>query len=118
MERKPSGIHEMFAQAAVQAAETDPVLKELDAALDTDVLYQQVCAKLDRLGGETTAGEVLLRVLLVKSLYDWSAQQTAEQVVVKVPAPLVVQWDHKQVRPLEPLQHRLAPLLGGYCIAE
>ena len=29
MERKPSGIHEMFAQTAVQAAETDPVLKEL-----------------------------------------------------------------------------------------
>jgi hypothetical protein len=80
MERKPSGIHEMFAQTAVQAAETDPVLKELDAVLDTDALYQQVCAKLDRLGGETTAGEVLVRVLLVKSLYDWSAQQTVEQM--------------------------------------
>jgi transposase len=74
----------MFAQTAVQAAETDPVLKELD----TDALYQQVCAKLDRLGGETTAGEVLLRVLLVQSLYNWSAQQTAEQMADS----LVLRW--------------------------
>jgi hypothetical protein len=57
MERKPSGIHEMFAQAAVQATETDPVLKELDAVLDTDALYQQVCAKLDRLGERRPPGK-------------------------------------------------------------
>ena len=80
MERHPSPADEALAQAAVRAAETDPVLNELDAVLDADPLYQQVCAKLDRLEGEARAGEVLLRVLLVKYLYDWSEQQTAEQV--------------------------------------
>jgi IS5 family transposase len=63
MERKPSPAGEVLAQAAVRAAETDPVLHELDAVLDADRLYQQVCAKLDRLAGEARAGEVLLRVL-------------------------------------------------------
>jgi IS5 family transposase len=80
MKRKPSPADEVLAQAAVQAAETDPVLSELDGVLDADPLYQQVCAKLDRLEGEAISGEVLLRMLLVKHLYAWSEQQTAEQV--------------------------------------
>src|SRR5947209_7725797 len=80
MERTPSPTEEMLAQAAAQATETDPVLSELDGVLDANPLYQQVCAKLDGLGGEATAGEVLLRLRLVKHLYDWSEQQTAEQV--------------------------------------
>src|SRR5712692_374300 len=88
MKRKPSPAAKVLAQAAAQAAETDPVLSELDAVLDADPLYQQVCAKLDRLEGEARAGEVLLRVLLVKYLYDWSEQQTAEQVQDS----LVLRW--------------------------
>jgi len=88
MERHPSPADEVLAQAAVRAAETDPVLNELNAVLDADPLYQQVCAKLDRLEGEARAGEVLLRVLLVKYLYDWSEQQTAEQVQDS----LVLRW--------------------------
>ena len=63
-----------------QAAETDPVLCELDGVLDADPLYQQICAKLDRLAGESMPGEVLLRMQLVKHVYGWSEQQTAEQV--------------------------------------
>jgi IS5 family transposase len=78
----------VLARAAVRAAETDPVLNELDAVLDADPLYQQVCAKLDRLEGEARAGEVLLRVLLVKYLYTWSEQQTVEQVQDS----LVLRW--------------------------
>jgi hypothetical protein len=67
----------MFAQAAAQAAQTDPVLHELDAVLETDPLFQQVGTQLDQVG---LPGEVLLRILLVKYLYAWSDQQTAEQV--------------------------------------
>src|SRR6266700_7126538 len=63
-----------------QAAETDPVLCELDGVLDADPLYQQICAQLDHLAGESISGEVLLRMLLVKHVYGWSEQQTAEQV--------------------------------------
>jgi transposase, IS5 family len=80
MKRKPSPAEKMLAQAAVQAVETDPVLSELDTILDAGPLYQQACAKLDKLDEEAVSGEVLLRMLLVKHLYDWSEQQTAEQV--------------------------------------
>lgn len=80
MKRKPSPAEKMLAQAAVQAVETDPVLSELDAVLDAGPLYQQACAKLGELNAEAVSGEVLLRMLLVKHLYDWSEQQTAEQV--------------------------------------
>ena len=46
------------------------------------------------------------------------AKQLGEQVVVAVPAPLVVEGGHKQVRPLERFQHRLALLLPCHHIAE
>jgi transposase, IS5 family len=88
MERNPSPADEVLAQAAARAAETDPVLSELDGVLDADPLYQQVCAKLDGLRGGEATGEVLLRMLLVKYLYDWSEQQTAEQVQDS----LVLRW--------------------------
>jgi transposase, IS5 family len=88
MERNPSPADEVLAQAAVRAAETDPVLNELDAVLDADPLYQQVCARLDGLKGARPPGEVLLRMLLVKHLYAWSEQQTAEQVQDS----LVLRW--------------------------
>jgi len=88
MERTPSPADEVLAQAAVRAAETDPVLNELDAVLDADPLYQQVCAKLDGLRRATPPGEVLLRMLLIKHLYDWNEQQTAEQVQDS----LVLRW--------------------------
>ena len=88
MERKPSPADEVLAQAAARAAETDPVLSELDGVLDADPLYQQVCAKLDGLRRGEATGEVQLRMLLVKYLYDWSEQQTAEQVQDS----LVLRW--------------------------
>jgi transposase len=84
MKGNPSPANKMPAQAA----ETDPVLCELDGVLEADPLYQQVCAKLDRLTGEAMRAEVLLRMLLVKYLYGWSEQQTAEQVADS----LVLRW--------------------------
>src|SRR5215470_16388703 len=71
-----------------QAAETDPVLCELDGVLDANPLYQQVCAKLGGLAGASLPAEVLLRMLLVKHVYGWSEQQTAEQVADS----LVLRW--------------------------
>jgi IS5 family transposase len=88
MERSPSPADKVLAQMAAKAAETDPVLSELDTVLDADPLYQQACAKLDGLDGEATSGEVLLRLLLVKHLYDWSEQQIVEQVEDS----LVLRW--------------------------
>jgi len=95
MERKGREAEEVFAQVLPRAAESDPVLMELAEALDEDPLYEQVCAELDRrkprprrLGWRTTQGEVLLRMLLVAYLYDWSAQETAEQVQDS----LVLRW--------------------------
>ena len=84
MKRNPFPADKM----PTQAAETDPVLCELDRVLDADPLYQQICAKLDRLAGESMPGEVLLRMLLVKHVYGWSEQQTAEQVADS----LVLRW--------------------------
>jgi hypothetical protein len=87
MEPKGWEADEVFAQILHRAVESDPVLMELAELLDDDPLYQQVCAELDRqqqwrrrLGRRTTRGEVLLRMLLVTYLYDWSTQQTTEQV--------------------------------------
>ncbi len=87
MDRKGWEAEEVFAQVLPRAAESDPVLMELAEVLDDDPLYQQVCAELGRrkswqrrLGWWTTLGEVLLRMLLVAYLYDWSTQETAEQV--------------------------------------
>src|SRR5215472_13281273 len=79
MLRTPSPEDELFAQAAAQAAQTDPVLHELEGVLDRDPLYQQVCAQVKRSKGATLTGEVLVRLLLVKYLYAWSDQQLAEQ---------------------------------------
>jgi IS5 family transposase len=84
MQGNPSPTDKM----PTQAAETDPVLCELDGVLGADPLYQQVCAKLDRLTGGARPGEVLLRMLLVKHLYGWSEQQTTEQVADS----LVLRW--------------------------
>jgi hypothetical protein len=87
MEQQGSEVEEVLAQVLSRAVESDPVLMELAELLDEDPLYQQVCAELDRqqqwrrrLGRATTRGEVLLRMLLVAYLYEWSVQQTVEQV--------------------------------------
>ncbi len=80
MEKERRQAEEVFIRAAARAVETDPVLVDLDAVLDADPLFQQTCAKLDQRRAETIRGEALLRGLLIKHLYKWSEQETAEQV--------------------------------------
>src|SRR5437660_5116401 len=65
----------------------DPVLKELDQLLEDDQLYQQVRADFGKRyrwtlvhGRHSTPVEVILRLLIVKHLHQWSYQETEEQV--------------------------------------
>src|SRR5258708_32349620 len=78
---------DVFARVPEVAAQTDPVLKELDVLLDDDQLYQQVRTDLGKRyrltlvhGRHSTPVEVLLRMLLCKQLYGWSYQDTHERV--------------------------------------
>jgi IS5 family transposase len=61
----------------------EPELAQLDRLLDDDVLFERVKADLcrrypnsARLGRHSTPVEVILRMLVVKRLYNWSYQQT------------------------------------------
>jgi transposase, IS5 family len=63
--------------------EMDAVLVGLDRLLDDDVLFQRVKADLARrypnslrLGRHSTPVEVILRLLVVRRLYDWSYEET------------------------------------------
>jgi IS5 family transposase len=67
--------------------ETDPVLTKLDSLLDDDLLFQAVRADLMRrfprtssFGRPSTPIEVILRMLVVKHLYNWSYEQTEQWV--------------------------------------
>src|SRR6266851_10393890 len=78
---------DVFAQVPELAAEIDPVLRTLDGLLDDDQLYQQVRAAFGKRhrytlvhGRHSTPVEVLLRMLIVKHLHQWSYQETEEQV--------------------------------------
>ncbi len=86
---------DVFARVPEVAAQTDPVLKELDVLLDDDQLYQQVRTDLGKRyrltlvhGRHSTPVEVLLRMLLCKHLYGWSYQETHERVADS----LVLRW--------------------------
>jgi transposase, IS5 family len=61
----------------------EPELAQLDELLDDDALFERVKADLARrypnsarLGRHSTPVEVILRMLVVKRLYNWSYQQT------------------------------------------
>jgi transposase, IS5 family len=63
--------------------EMEPELAQLDGLLEDDVLFARVKADLARrypnsarLGRRSTPVEVILRMLVVKRLYDWSYEQT------------------------------------------
>jgi transposase, IS5 family len=86
---------DVFARVPEVAAQTDPVLKELDVLLDDDQLYQQVRTDLGKRyrltlvhGRHSTPVEVLLRTLLCKHLYGWSYEETHERVADS----LVLRW--------------------------
>jgi IS5 family transposase len=86
---------DVFAQVPELAADVDPVLKQLDRLLEDDGLYQQVRAdfgrrhrQTQRHGRHSTPVEVLLRLLILKHLYQWSYQETEG----RVKDSLVLRW--------------------------
>src|SRR5438067_4111632 len=78
---------DVFARVPRMAERIDPVVKELDRVLDDDELYQQVRADFGQRyrftllhGRKSQPVEVLLCMLILKHLYQWSYQETEEQV--------------------------------------
>jgi transposase, IS5 family len=67
--------------------EMEPELAQLDRLLEDDALFLQVKADLskrrpnsERLGRHSTPIEVILRMLIVRRLYDWSFEATERNV--------------------------------------
>jgi IS5 family transposase len=86
---------DVFAQVPELAEEIDPVLKKLDGLLDDDELYRQVRADFGKRsrwtlvhGRHSTPVEVLLRMLILKHLYQWSYKETEG----RVKDSLVLRW--------------------------
>ena len=74
---------DVFAQVPERAEDIVPVLKKLDHLLDDDELYRQVRADFGKRhrwtlvhGRHSTPVEVLLRLLILKYLYQWSDIRT------------------------------------------
>lgn len=77
----------LFAQIPAWGLETDPVLTQLDTLLDDDELFQSVKQDLAQrfprtssFGRPSTPVEVILRMLVIKHLYDWSHGHTEQWV--------------------------------------
>ena len=77
----------LFEQIPALGMETDPVLTQLDTLLDDDALFQ--CVKQDLVrrfprtasfGRPSTPVEVILRMLVIKHLYNWSHEHTEQWV--------------------------------------
>src|SRR5215472_17064675 len=86
---------DVFARVPELARQTDPVLVRLDQVLDDEELYHQVRSDLGhryRLtlvhGRHSTPVEALLRLLVIRSLFQWSYQETVE----RVRDSLVLRW--------------------------
>lgn len=86
---------DVFARVPELARQTDPVLRQLDRLLDDDLLYQQVRADLGRRspltlvhGRHSTPGEAILRLLVVKHLYNWRYRETEDRVSYSI----VLRW--------------------------
>src|SRR6266705_6751527 len=86
---------DVFAQVPKLAAEIDPELRKLDTLLDDDALYQQVRADFGKRyrytlvhGRHSTPVEVLLRMLILKHLYQWSYKECEGRVADS----LVLRW--------------------------
>jgi IS5 family transposase len=86
---------DVFAQVPELAQEIDPVLKRLDTLLDDDELYRQVRVDFGKRhrytlmhGRHSTPVEVLLRMLILKHLYQWSYKELEG----RVKDSLVLRW--------------------------
>jgi transposase, IS5 family len=74
---------DLFELVPKRLMDFEPELRELDRLLDDDVLFQRIKADLGRRrphslsrGRHSTPVEVILRLLVVKRLYQWSYEQT------------------------------------------
>ena len=86
---------DVFAQVPELAEEIDPVLKKFDHLLDDDELYQQVRADFGKRyrwtlehGRHSAPVQVLLRMLILKHLYQWSYKELEG----RVKDSLVLRW--------------------------
>lgn len=86
---------DVFARVPALAGQIDPVLAQLDRLLEDEVLYQQMRADLCRRfphtldhGRHSTPVAAILRLLLVKHLYNWSYRETTRRVADS----LVLRW--------------------------
>jgi transposase, IS5 family len=77
----------LFEYIPALTMETDAVLTRLDTLLDDDVLFQAIKHDLSRrfprtatFGRPSTPVEVIVRMLIVKHLYDWSYEQVEQWV--------------------------------------
>jgi IS5 family transposase len=93
LDRYPA--EDVFARVPELANQTDPVLVQLDRLLDDNALFQEIWGDLVRRyrltsvhGRHSTPAEAILRLLVVKHLYAWSSQETAERVADS----LVLRW--------------------------
>src|SRR5947209_1851856 len=74
---------DLFTQIPGRPLQFEPVLAQLDRLLDDDALFRRVKEDLAKRyphtltrGRHSTPVEVLLRLLVVKHLYQWSFQET------------------------------------------
>lgn len=88
-------VEDVFARVPEVAAQTDPILTTLDSLLEDDELYQVVRTDLGQRythtlvhGRHSTPVEVILRLLLIKHLYNWSYDETVKRVADN----LVLRW--------------------------
>jgi IS5 family transposase len=77
----------LFERIPTLSMQMDPILAQIDTLLDDDTLFQAVKADLLRRfphtaddGRPSTPVEVILRMLIVKHLYDWSFPLTSRFV--------------------------------------
>ena len=78
---------EEFEQQAAEATQAEPWLRRWDELLEDEELLEHVWADLagrypltTKHGRHSTPVEVIVRLLIVKQLCQWSYQQTVEQV--------------------------------------
>src|SRR6266536_5835066 len=86
---------DVFVRVPQMAERIDPVLKQWDRLLEDDELYQQIRADFGNRyrftlvhGRHSTPVEVLLRMLILKHLYQWSYKELEG----RVKDSLVLRW--------------------------
>jgi IS5 family transposase len=87
MIRDRHDVDQFFIQVQSLTSQMEPELAQIDALLDDETILQAIKHDLVqhrpqamRMGRPSTPVEVILRMLVVKRLYDWSYEQTEQYV--------------------------------------